>query len=358
MSRNEIIIKSYLKKEVEEGRTPSVQYFLFNKDSFIYKFKFGYSNIKNQSLIDEHTTYNAFSVTKTFTALAILQLNEQKLVDLEDPVIMHLPDFLYAPDITILQLLTHSSGIPNPIPLSWIHLASEHDSFDSHHFFDNIMLKNSKVNFKPNDKYAYSNLGYIILGQLIEKISGLRYEDYINNMIIKKLNLKPEDLGFNMRNQNFHAVGYHKKLSFTNTLLGFFIDKSKYMAKSEGNWKPFHKFYVNGNAYGGLIGSPTGFVKYSQELLKSNSILLSDNFKRKLFNENYTNRGKATGMCLSWFKGNLNGNTYFAHAGGGGGYYSEIRLYPELGIGSIIMFNRTGMSDERYLDKLDKFYFK
>ena len=58
-------------------------------------------------------------------------------------------------------------------------------------------------------------------------------------------------------------------------------------------------------------------------------------------------------MCLGWFAGDLNGNKYFAHAGGGGGYYCEIRIYPDLNKGSVIFFNRSGMSDERYLDKLD-----
>ena len=75
-----------------------------------------------------------------------------------------------------------------------------------------------------------------------------------------------------------------------------------------------------------------------------------------LFKENHTSNNKATGMCLSWFSGQLNGETYFAHAGGGGGYYCEIRIYPDTGIGSVIMFNRTGMSDERFLDKTDKYF--
>ncbi|WP_157971937.1 serine hydrolase domain-containing protein [Pleomorphovibrio marinus] len=105
-----------------------------------------------------------------------------------------------------------------------------------------------------------------------------------------------------------------------------------------------------------MIGTPNGFVKYAQELLKPNTTLISDNYKSLLFNENRTNDGKATGMCLSWFKGSLKGNTYFTHAGGGGGYYCEIRIYPDSGIGSVIMFNRTGMSDERFLNKLDNYF--
>jgi hypothetical protein len=115
---------------------------------------------------------------------------------------------------------------------------------------------------------------------------------------------------------------------------------------------------VNGAAYGGLIGTPDAFVKYIQELLKSNCQLITDEYKKLLFTENFTNDKKSTGMCIAWFSGQLNEEKYFAHAGGGGGYYVEIRIYPDLGIGSLVFFNRTGMSDERFLDKVDKIYFE
>ena len=77
-----------------------------------------------------------------------------------------------------------------------------------------------------------------------------------------------------------------------------------------------------------------------------------------LFTENLTNKGRSTGMCLSWFKGELNGQKFFTHAGGGGGYYCEIRIYPETGIGSVVFLNRTGLFDQRFLDKVDIFYLK
>jgi len=62
-------------------------------------------------------------------------------------------------------------------------------------------------------------------------------------------------------------------------------------------------------------------------------------------------------MCLGWFQGTLGTTKYFAHAGGGGGYYCEIRMYPEAGIASVIIFNRTGVSDDRILDDVDKYFF-
>ena len=351
-------MENILLKQVEENKSPSIQYILFDKECIIKSYCNGFADIKEKKGVDNNTTYNAFSVTKTFTALAILQLAEQKKLDIEQPVIKYLTDFQYFPDITIQQLLTHSAGIPNPVPLSWIHLTTENKSFDRNLFFKKIFSKNIRIQSKPNEKFAYSNLGYILLGQLIEKVSGITYEAYINENILKKLGTNIDELGFEIGETRNHAKGYIKELSFYNLILSLFIDKSKYMRKSENGWKPFKDYYVNGAAYGGLIGTPNGFVKYIQELLKSDCQLITNEYKKLLFTENFTNKKKPTGMCMAWFSGQLNGIKYFAHAGGGGGYYVEIRIYPDPGIGSLVFFNRAGLSDERFLNKVDKIYFE
>ncbi len=349
-------IDHILTKQVEGNKTPSVQYILFDADTIIHQFQLGLADIKKRVPVNSHTTFNAFSVTKTFTALAILQLAEKGVLNINVSAKQYLPAFPYSADIIIKQLLTHTSGIPNPNPLSWIHLASDHQSFDKKAFFDQIFKKYNKTKSAPNEKFRYTNLEYYILGQIIEKVSGQTCEDYIRDHILKPLDIGPEELDFVVYDKTRHAKGYQKRFSFMNAVLGFFMDKSKYMGEAEGKWKPFNSYYLNGAAYGGLIGTPRAFVKYIRELLKPNSRIISDDNKAMLFTENITNSGKPTGMCLSWFQGELNGQQYFTHAGGGGGYYCEIRIYPELGLGSVIMFNRSGMTDERFLDKLDKYY--
>jgi len=347
-----------LTKLIEKNKTPSVQYLLFNRENIIHEFIGGCSNIKDQKKVDKYTTYNAFSVTKTFTALAIMQLAETGKFSIDDPIKKYLPEFPYGSSIKIWNLLTHSSGIPNPNPLSWIHLPEEHENFDRKRFFNHIWNKYNKIKSVPNQKFKYSNLNYIFLSQLIENFSGQNYEDYVRDFIIKPLDLYPSELDFEIFSKNNHAIGYQKKRSIINYMMGFFIDKSKFMAKTEGIWIPFKRFYINDPSYGGLIGTPHAFMKYIQELLKPNSKLLDLKSIKLLFTENLTNNGKASGMGLSWFSGKLNGFRYFAHPGGGGGYYCELRIYPELKMGSVIMFNRTGWTNERFLDKLDKHYIK
>ncbi|MBN2611079.1 MAG: beta-lactamase family protein [Bacteroidales bacterium] len=341
-------------KQIEKHKTPALHYIIFNKDSILYRFKKGFSDVKNEKPIDENTKFNAFSITKTFTALAILQLEEQGKLGIDKPVKDYLPDFRYSSDITIKQLLTHSAGIPNPVPLSWIHSAEEHSIFDSRTFFNQVFEKHNKSRSKPNERFAYSNLGYVILGQLIEKISGQKYEDYIVMNVLTPLNISQDNLGFEILNTKEYARGYHKKSGISNLVLGLFINKSKFMGKPEGKWKPFRYYYVNGASYGGLIGTPDALVAYLREFLQPEGELISGLSKEKLFTENITVSGKHTGMCMAWFKGRLGNEDYYTHAGGGGGFYCEIRLYPGKNIGSVIMFNRSGMKDERFLDRLDK----
>jgi D-alanyl-D-alanine carboxypeptidase len=348
-------IDHFLMKQVEKNKTPSVQYVIFDQEKVIHQFHAGFADIKNKITATENTLYYAYSVTKTFTALAVLQLAQRNKLDIGDRINHYLPDFPYAPEITIRQLLTHSAGIPNPMPLNWIHPVKEDPWFDRNVFFAQIYSRHNRLKSKPDEKYAYSNLGYVILGQLIEKVSGISYESYVRENILIPLSIKPAELDFVIPESGLHAKGYLRRFSFLNAILGWFMNKPRYLNQTEGKWKSFSDFYVNGASYGGLIGTTGAFATYIQDLLQPDGALINDEFKKVLFTENRTSAGKATDMCMAWFKGRLNGEQYYAHAGGGGGYYCEVRIYPARGMGSVIMFNRTGMTDERFLDKVDKY---
>lgn len=351
------IAEKMLSREIKEYRSPSVQYAFFERDRIIKRYVLGYADLNGKKEVDSNTTYNAYSVTKTFTALAVLQLAQQRKLDIDHSAKNYLTYIPYSSEITIRHLLSHSSGIPNPIPLNWVHLPGR-KNFDRDKFFRDIIKRNNRTNSKPNEKFAYSNLGYVLLGQIIEKVSGLSYESYIRQNILNTLGRHDNELDFEIHDYGRHATGYHKRLSISNLILGYFIDKSELMDKPVSKWKPFKPFYVNGASYGGLIGTTDSFIDYIQMLLMPGSLLITDEYKKILFTENYTINNKPTGMSLSWFKGKLNGHTYFAHAGGGGGYYCEIRIYPDSGFGSVIFFNRTGMSDQRFLDRIDGYYLK
>ncbi|HET9056265.1 MAG TPA: serine hydrolase domain-containing protein [Chitinophagaceae bacterium] len=303
-------IDSILTQQIKSNRTPSLQYIVFTADKILYQYANGFMDVKNEIKSNDKTTYAIYSVTKTFTALAVMQLAQQNMLNIELPVKNYLPGFPYSSGITIKQLLSHTSGIPNPIPLRWTHLGEEHSTFNSDLFFKQIFYKKNKLKFEPGKKFAYSNLGYVLLGQLIEKVSGLQYEDYIRKNILTPLNIAPEEMDFIIQQPEQHAKGYHKKFSFSNLLLGLLINKSKFTSAAEGKWIPFKNNYVNGTAYGGLIGTAGALVKYLQSFLKSNNHLLNEEYKQLMFTETLTSEKKLPacvypGLKATWQAKNI-----------------------------------------------------
>jgi len=353
-SYNMKTINDFLKDQVDKGKTPSIQYAFFDRDSIIYELQYGLKDVGQSISTDSSTTYSLYSVTKTFTALAVLQLVQSGKIDLNRSAADYLPEFPYSSDITVEQLLSHTAGIPNPLPLRWIHLNEEHPAFNRDEFFKKIFKDHSALKSKPGTKFSYSNLGYVLLGQLVERVSGQSFETYVKENIIARIGVKPKDLSFSI-DPSTHAVGYHKWWSLSNFLFGFLIDKAKFMGAREGAWKPFRYFYNNGTAYGGITGTSESLIRYAQALLQEESVLINNKYRNILFAEKRVDN-KSTGMALSWYTGTLKGNQYFCHAGGGGGYYVELRLYPDLGVGSVILYNRSGMTDERILDRADTFF--
>lgn len=226
-------INDFLIQQVEKHQTPSIQYAFFDTDSIIFEKRYGWLNIKKAAQVDASTTYHLYSITKTFTALSVLQLAQAGKIDVNKSIAFYLPAFPYSKEITIKQLLSHTSGIPNPIPLKWIHIAEEHHECNRNNFFADICMANPKLVFEPGTDFKYSNLGYVFLGQLVEQVSGQSFETYVTENIMEPCSISASELNFEIRPAT-HAIGYHKWLSFSNAIFGFLIDKKKFMGKREG----------------------------------------------------------------------------------------------------------------------------
>ena len=348
-------VSAFLQQQINAGKTPGLYYALFDTEKILFEFSGGKADVKKGIPVDAQTAFYGYSMTKTFTATAVMQLVEQGKLRLDDPIKTHLPDFVYGDDILVRHLLSHTGGLPNPLPISWVHRAEDHAGFDERSFFRNIFQKNPNTRSRPNDKFAYTNLGYIVLGQLIAQVSGIPYQQYVEEKILQPLAVSNQ-LGFTRQNHWKVATGYQKALSFGNFLLGFLLDKKRFMGEKADGWKSFLPIYLNGAAYGGLIGTPGAFIAFAQNLLKPDGNLFSVESKQTMWQENRLNDGKASGMSLGWYKGNLGGKPYSCHAGGGGGFYCEIRVYSESALGSAVFMNRSGFSDERFLDKADAIF--
>lgn len=335
------------------SQTPGLQYVVVDAGGTLFEYAGGWADIQHQIAMTLETTLMAYSMTKTFTAVAMLQLVEQGKVGLDDEMDGYLPDTPYrGRRITLRQLLDHTSSLPNPIPLRWVHLAEEEAAFDEDAALARVLRGNPDLSSEPGDKFAYSNIGYWLLGKIIEQVTEQSYSDFVRASMLLPLGLSAQEMDFAIPDQARHANGYLAKYSLTNLVKGFVTD-SKFWSGYEGNWLRIKSHYINGPSFGGLVGAARGFACFLQDQLRTESVLLSPETKRLLETQQRDNAGKPIPMTLGWHIGEMNAVTYFFKEGGGGGFHSEMRLYPTKGIASVVMANSTTFNSTKFLNRMD-----
>ena len=149
-------------------------------DKIIFQNAVGFADLSNQQKNSIQTRFQLASLSKVFTATAIMQLAEKKSIQLDDPIKKYLPSFPYA-DITIRQVLSHTSGLPD---------FREVYRVKSSHALNNSDVIPALIQFGPPESapgtsFHYSSMGYALLANLVEKISGLSFPEYVQEFICK-----------------------------------------------------------------------------------------------------------------------------------------------------------------------------
>src|SRR5437588_7488894 len=241
---------------VEQRVSPSLAVTAVRDGDTIVARGYGWSDLEQGTNASAETIYLYCSITKLFTATALMQLRERGLVDLDREVRAYLPDFpLHHPsgrEVTVRHLLSHSSGIVNPIPVSWVHLASE-PAINLDDLTKRLLAKYHRLTFEPGARYTYSNLGYLVLGQVIERISGQRYTDYIQQHILEVLDMHRTGFSYDHLQDQDVATGYVRSWSMMGILGRFLVDRRIFGATRKG-YTAFHRFLIDGAPYGGLLG--------------------------------------------------------------------------------------------------------
>ncbi len=337
-------------------KEPGLQYLVVYADRIGFQYSAGLADIAAARRMTPETTMMAYSMTKPLTAVAALQLVDGDLLDLDGDLDEHLPDTPYAGNgITIRQLITHTSGIPNPIPLRWVHPAEDHSEFDESAALDKVLASHPDLRFEPGERFAYSNIGYWLLGKVIEAASGQTYFDWVMTHIVDPLEVSPSEMGFTIPNPERHAAGYLPRFSPMNWGKRLLMDES-FWGEYEDRWLRIHDHYLDGPAFGGLIGTARAFARFLQDQLRDESVLLTSEQRILLHERQATRDDTITPMTVGWHIGNHHGHTYLYKEGGGGGFHSEMRLYPDSGIGSVTMANNTTFKSTPLLDTADHAY--
>lgn len=327
-------LDSVIKEAMSKWKIPGLSVVIVEKGKKDIIKTFGFADLKNKVEVTDATLFELASCSKAFTALAAIRLEKEKLLSLDDPVSKYLPWF-YAKnkgktmDISMRQFLLHTSGIPSDT----ISLIPQGNTPDMLEKTVRNLVGIELIN-QPGEKYNYASINYDVVGLIIEKVSGIPFEKYIEEKILNPLGLNESRVGF-IKKDDPMAKGYKT---------GFFKPREYLAPVFRGN---FPAGYVISNA--------RDMAKWLNLLLGISSSDLSSLVRVSLEKDLQARQDSQTYSCYS--KGwsiSLNPGGIFSHQGYNPNFTSYIGFGQENQIGVVLLAN----SDSEVTAVLGKYIFR
>ncbi len=337
------VIDTIFARSARSNHNPSIAYGIVVDDQLIYSNSVGYSNLEKKILATSNTRFRIASMTKSFTAMAILKLRDEGKLQLNDAAYKYIPEMKHlkypstdALPISIFKLLTMSAGFPEDNP--W----GDRQLSDTDEDLLNLMKEGVSFSANPGEAFEYSNLGYALLGKIVANISGMSYQRYVTENILHPLGMNDCGYEYTTMPPDQVAVGYRWE---------------------DEQWKP-EELLKDGSyaSMGGMICTIEDFAKYMSFLL---SVTPSKNEteigpvkrssaremqqpwkftilapKRKARNGEPCPATGSYGFGLGW-RIDCSGRITVSHSGGLPGFGSVHQLFPDLGIGVVAFSNLT-----------------
>ncbi len=343
--------KTFFDQGMRQNGIAGSSFMLIQDNQIIAQEFFGLPDQEKPQPMDENVIFHWASITKTFTAIAIMQLRDRGLLKLDDPVIKYVPELkaVHNPfgdinQITIRHLMTHSAGFRSATwpwggdkdwqphePTEWAQIVA--------------MLPYTEILFKPGSKFSYSNPGIIFLGRIIETLTGDDYEVYVDKNILKPLE---------MTRTYFDKAPYH---------LLKYLSHSYYL--NEGKLKPA-RFDVDTGitvSNGGLNAPLPDMVKYINFLMgdPKRQDTYDQILKRASLNEMFqpqlsieqggvpeqSGQNRKDSIGLTFFLEENSGMRFIGHSGSQNGFMSHFYIRPESRTAYLIAFNTTATANEK-----------
>lgn len=288
----------------------------------IYRKAFGLADLELNVPMQPDMVFRIGSITKQFTAIAILRLMEQGKLSLQDEITKYLPDFpMHGHSITIEHLLTHTSGIKSYTNVPEFGSMIRNDMTPEEVV---AKIKPLPMEFAPGTKWNYNNSGYFLLGYIIEKVSGKKYEEYLQ--------------------ENFFIP-----LGMTSTLYG---DDTRIVKKRASGYKPGEKGAVNADfmsmtlpyAAGSIMSTVDDLYKWNRALLGYK--LVSKESLDMAWKSYKLTDGKDTRYGYGWMMSEIHGSPTIEHGGGINGYLTSSIYFPGEDVFVALFSNSTAKAPE------------
>ena len=294
-------------------------------DEILLSQGYGWADRDNQTPNTPQTKYRLGSITKQFTAMAILILQSREQLNVQELICRYLPE---CPDswqeITIHHLLTHTSGIPN---------LTDFPDFKTFKAIPTtpeqtiVRFKDKPLDFQPGEKWSYSNSGYVLLGYIIEQVSGQSYEMFLQQNIFDPLQMT--NTGYDHDDGSL-ATGY---------------------AGVDSHWeKPDDIDMTLPYAAGGLYSTVEDLYRWDQALYTEQ--LVPQESLDLMFTPYVKTAFTGLSYGYGWVVGRMNQHQAVSHGGGIDGFVTEIRRYIDDEVTIIILSNRQTTNVPQIADQI------
>lgn len=310
-------IDQVVTEEMRTQKIPGVSVAVVREGKVVFSKGYGLANVEIGVKATDKTVYQIQSVTKQFTASAILMLVQEGKIGLDDPVSKYLDNTPESwKEVTIRHLLTHTSGIKDFInePTQSLKLdVTEQEVFDA--------TAKRELNFKTGDRYQYSNTNYHLLAMVIRKITGKSYGDMLTERIFKPLKMKDTQILSLSGIVDRRAAGY--LMSDRKLRNGEYVSQT-----------------VLSYAGGGVMSTVLDMAKWDAAL--DGNAILTEASKKEMWSPMKLNQGVDSPYGFGWALGTLNGHREYAHSGGHvTGFTTFYAKYPDDKL-TVLVFTNSG----------------
>jgi CubicO group peptidase (beta-lactamase class C family) len=301
--------------EVYQPGQPGAAIIVRKNGQTVIRKGYGLADLELQVPVEPDMVFRLGSITKQFTAVSILILAQEGRLGLQDEITKFLPDYpTQGRKITIEHLLTHTSGIQSYTDMAeWLPLWRK--DFSMKELVD--LFKDKPMQFEPGESWAYNNSGYVLLGAIIEKISGESYEQFVDGHIFKPLGMKSSCYGSTERVIPRRVPGYQMGQ-------GGFVN-APYLSMTQ----PY--------AAGSLLSNVDDLADWSEAVFSGK--LVKKEWLDKAFTPYKLKNGESSGYGYGWFTADFGGHRSIEHGGGINGFTSYAMTFPEDGIYLAILTN-------------------
>jgi len=350
-------LEVYVNQLVEMSRPPGLSLAVVKDGETVYQKSFGLADGPNNIPATPNTVFQWMSMTKMTTAVAIIQLHERESLNLEDAVEKHLPFFKIrypsedSEQVTIRHLLNHSSGLANPPSvLGLIHLQDEPYP-DQVELAKRLVAENSKLKFEPGTQGTYTNLGYTVLGAIVEVVSGQLHHEYVAEHIFRPLRMNNTNHVFTDAMCTNAAVGSQPNGNIMSLMLPIAINDPDSLIRETVNGRMwFKRVSPDFSGAAGVNGPVVDTARFVMSFLNGGDLngerILSTESVAMMIQDGHI---VAKGGPASFYKGVKHGLGWWIwpdgnrqrimHSGDGPGFSNIMQLYPEERLGVIVMGN-------------------